>query len=254
MLPEKLTAASFAVAISDYNRRLMAEECGHQHLQKIHVVHCGVDTSFFGNRSSFRSNGLLRIITVASFWEVKGHAYLIQACRILRDRGIRFHCDFVGDGELRADLERQIAGLGLQNAFSFHGPQPRNVVREILYRSDVKVLPSVPTSNGLREGIPVALIEAMACELPVVSSILSGIPELVESGVSGILVPPRDVVALADALEQMARNPELRQRMGSAGREKVLKEFDLRTNARTLADLFSKRRKPQREEVTPIAA
>jgi glycosyltransferase involved in cell wall biosynthesis len=108
----------------------------------------------------------------------------------------------------------------------------------MLAAADVKVLPSVPTKQGKREGIPVGLMEAMASGLPVVSSWLSGIPELVEDGVAGILAAPRDVNGLAEALFRLSRDPELRRRMGEAGRAKVLREFNLEKNAEELARLF----------------
>jgi glycosyltransferase involved in cell wall biosynthesis len=240
MLPEKLASAAFAVAISRYNRNLMAEECGLDYYAKTHVVHCGVDTSFFYPAPEAKSDVPLRLITVASLWEVKGHAYLIQACRLLRERGIAFHCDLVGDGPLQARLQRQIKVSQLDHVFTFHGPQSRDVVRDMLHQSHVMILPSVPTANGLREGIPVALMEAMACGLPVISSRLSGIPELVEHGVSGILVVPRDIMGLADAIEQLALAPELRERMGLAGHKKIVREFDLVSNAESLAALFDR--------------
>lgn len=240
MLPEKLAAACFAIAVSRYNRNLIAEECGLECYEKTHVVHCGVDTLFFRPAGPPLLQSPLRLITVASLWEVKGHTYLIQACRLLRERGIQFHCDFVGDGPLKAKLARQIRAAQLEDLFTFHGPQPREKVRELLQRSHVKILPSVPTADGLREGIPVALMEAMACGLPVISSRLSGIPELVDHGVCGILVPPREIMGLTDAIEQLALSPELRERMGAAGRRKILREFDLTANAETLALLFAR--------------
>lgn len=254
MLPEKLDSAAFAVAISRYNRNLMAEECGLDHYSKTHVVHCGVDTSFFYPVPPPESEGPLRLITVASLWEVKGHTYLIQACRLLREWGIAFHCDLIGDGPLKSTLERQIKGAQLDDVFTFHGPKPRDVVRDTLHQSHVMVLPSVPTANGLREGIPVALMEAMACGLPVVSSRLSGIPELVEHGVSGILVAPRDIMGLATAIEQLVLAPELRAQMGLAARKKVLREFDLVSNAEALATLFARSTRETLPALEAIAA
>jgi glycosyltransferase involved in cell wall biosynthesis len=116
------------------------------------------------------------------------------------------------------------------------GRMTTDAVAAELAAADVLVAPSVPTSGGKREGIPVVLMEAMATGLPVVASRLSGIPELVTDGVSGLLVPPGDDAALADALASLAADPELRARLGAAGRETVLREFDVDRNAAALAD------------------
>lgn len=239
MLGEKLAAAEFAVAVSEYNRALIVRECGEQFREKIHVVHCGVDTGYFAPVTFTRPPRPLRIVCVATLREVKGHSYLVEACHLLRQRGIAFHCDLIGGGELQSRIETQIASTGLCDVFTLHGPQPRNVVRRALQESDLAVLPSVLASNGMREGIPVSLMEAMACGLPVVSSALSGIPELVKAGVSGILVAPRDSAALADALEQLERDGALRARMGHAGRNKVAHEFNRAANTAALAALFA---------------
>jgi colanic acid/amylovoran biosynthesis glycosyltransferase len=239
MLREKLEAAEFAVSVSEYNRELMVRECGEHLRPKIHVIHCGTDTAFFAPAVQADSGARpLRIVCIATFREVKGHKYLIEACRLLQQRGVGFHCDLVGSGELRADVERCIASVGLSQRFTVHGPQPRPAVRRLLQAADVKVLPSILASNGMREGIPVALMEAMACALPVVSSRLSGIPELVDDGASGLLVAPRDSMGMADALEKLAQNAALRARMGLAGRTIVERDYDLVTNAGKLATLF----------------
>ena len=109
---------------------------------------------------------------------------------------------------------------------------------EKLSHADVFVLATVPTRSGKREGIPNVLKEAMACGLPVVASSISGIPELVDNGRSGILVPPRDIFALADALQKLNDDPALRHQMGLAGRKKVVREFNLRTSTAKRAELF----------------
>jgi glycosyltransferase involved in cell wall biosynthesis len=238
MLDRKVAAAGFVVAISNYNRELIVSECGPEARAKTHVVHCGVDAEVFAPRPASSGEGPLRILCVASFEEVKGHRYLLDACARLRDRGVDFACDLVGDGPLRREVEAQIAGSHLAGQVRVHGPQPRDAVARMTHGADVVVLASVPTRAGKREGIPVVLMEAMASALPVVASRLSGIPELVDDGVSGFLVPPRDVDGLAGALERLARDPERGRIQGRAGREKVLKEFELRSNAATLARLF----------------
>jgi glycosyltransferase involved in cell wall biosynthesis len=176
----------------------------------------------------------LRIACVASFEEVKGHRFLIHACRLLVDRGVDVHLDLAGGGPLRGEVERLIEDLDLAARVSIHGPVPRPEVGRILAAADVAVLASCPTSSGKREGIPVALMEAMMSELPVVASRLSGIPELVDDERTGVLVPPGDPGALADRLERLAAEPKLRRSMGAAGKAKVEAEFDIHEGARRL--------------------
>jgi glycosyltransferase involved in cell wall biosynthesis len=238
MLDVKVRASRFTVTVSDFNRDVIVHECGDWAREKVRVVHCGVDPDVFQPQEDRNRSGPLQILCVASFEEVKGHRYLIEACRMLKERGVRFACHLVGDGPRRREVEAQIRRSGLRSEVIVHGPLPRREVVGLLARADAATLPSVPTKEGKKEGIPVALMEAMACALPVVSSDLSGIPELVVDGVTGFLVEPRDVEALAGAFQRLASDPGLRARLGRAGREKVLREFDLHHNARTLTELF----------------
>ncbi len=238
MLDKKVEAAAFAVTISSYNKELMIRECGEDVRGKIHVIHSGVDPNVFRPAPRQAKNGRPHILCVGSYEEVKGHTYLVEACRILRDRGVDFVCDLVGEGPLRGKVEAQIERAGLQNVALVHGGRPRPEVAQMMADADIMVLPSVPTRRGKREGIPVVLMEAMASGLPVVSSAISGIPELVENGRTGLLTPPGDAADLADALQQLLQDPELRTRMGRLGREKVIREFNLYRSAERLAKLF----------------
>jgi colanic acid/amylovoran biosynthesis glycosyltransferase len=248
MIAAKVSEAAFVVAVSGYNRELILEDSGQQHAEKVVVIHCGADPSVFAGESgpTRSSNGhandsdrdskspAIRIACVASLEEVKGHRFLLHACRLLLDRGVDVRCDLAGDGSLWEPLGRLADQLRLRSHVRLHGAVAQPEVRRVLFDADVAVLPSYPTEDGRREGIPVALMEAMMCGLPVVASGLSGIPELVDHGRTGYLVPPGDPWSLADRLEALAASPELRTRMGAAGRGKVLTDFDLTRTARLL--------------------
>ena len=238
MLREKIAAASFAVMISDYNKRLVLDECPGTDAHKLHVLHCGADTEHFAPANRPRQENLFSMVCVGSFIEVKGHRYLLEAGRLLKERGVSFRCHLIGDGPGYGALLAQRAAAGLEREIILHGALPRPSVAQVMADSDVVVQPSVPTRRGSREGIPVSLMEGMACGLPAVASRISGIPELIDDGVNGILLPPRDSEALADALEQLARDSELRQRMGRSARHKILEQFDLARNAARLVALM----------------
>jgi glycosyltransferase involved in cell wall biosynthesis len=238
LLREKVHEAERVVAISDYNRRLIGDECGSAAERKVTVLHCGADTSLFHPRPRLQRTGRLEVVCVASLEEVKGHRHLLDACRLLVDRGVELDCRLVGDGPLRAALETRIAELDLGRHVHLDGPKPRREVGEILGGADLAVCPSVFTAQGDREGIPVALMEAMATGLAVVASDISGIPELVDDGETGLLVSPGDPRALADAIERLHDDPALRARLGDAARARVERDFDLRRNAAALAPLL----------------
>jgi glycosyltransferase involved in cell wall biosynthesis len=234
MLATKVAEAAFVVTISGDNRALIEATAGGASSGKVDVIHCGVDPDAFP-AADRGTDGPLRIVAVGTLHEVKGQAHLIEACRMLAERGIAFTCRFIGDGPDREALARLIDRDALGDRVTLAGRMTSDAVAEELARSDVLAAPSVPTSGGKREGIPVVLMEAMAAGLPVVASRLSGIPELVTDEVSGLLVPPGDDTALADALERLAGDSLLRARLGTAGRETVLRDFDVDRNAAALA-------------------
>ena len=133
-------------------------------------------------------------------------------------------------------LRERIDAAGLADGVTLDGRLTRSEIIDALATADLLVAPSVVAANGKREGIPVVLMEAMSCGLPVVASRLSGIPELVEDGVNGFLVPPGDPEALADAIERLHADPGLRARLGAAARRRIEADFDLATNARIVLD------------------
>ncbi|MEZ4663911.1 MAG: glycosyltransferase [Caldilineaceae bacterium] len=243
MLAEKVAHAALVVPISNYNREIILEECGGRFGEKVTVIHCGVDVSVFQPRTGptphERGQGPFSILCIGTLHEVKGQQYLIDACRTLAEQAITVDCHFAGDGPDEEMLTRRAAEAGLADHMHFHGRLTREQVVALLHKADVVVAPSVPSSDGRREGIPVALMEAMGAGVPVIGSDLSGIPELIEDGVSGLLAPPGNAEAIAHALYRLIQQPELRQQFGPAGRQKVMNEFDLHKNAKILADCFT---------------
>jgi glycosyltransferase involved in cell wall biosynthesis len=239
MLREKVAEACFVVPISEYNRRAILAACDGEHASKLAVIHCGIDPEVFrAGPDPAAPAGELHLVCVGTLHAVKGQAVLLEACRRLAERGIAFRCELVGDGPDRAHLERQALRSGLAGRVRFAGACTREEVAARLREAQVAVVPSVPTRDGRREGIPVALLEAAASGRAVVASRLSGIPEAIEDGAQGLLVPPGDAQALADALAALAADPALRRRLGAAARERVLREFDLYAGARALAARF----------------
>ena len=235
MLPTKVDEAAFVATISHDNRSVIEATAGPSAQPKVTIIHCGVDPAAFApvDRPAV---GPLRIVAVGTLHEVKGQIHLIEACRILTERGVDVVCRFIGDGPDREALQARIDGYGLGDRVVLAGRMTTDAVVAELAGADVLVAASVPTKGGKREGIPVVLMEAMASGLPVVASRLSGIPELVADGVSGLLVPPGDAHALADALATLAEDPDLRRRLGAAGRDTVLDDFDVDRNAARLAE------------------
>jgi len=241
MLGRKVAEAAFVATISHDNRRLIVAECGEEVAGKVHVLRAGVDTHLFAPatlKPAAQRRDALRIVCVGTLHEVKGQPHLIEACRLLAGQGIDVRCRLIGAGPDEKALRAQVEAAGLTESVVVAGPRTRQQIVEELWRADALVAPSVPTRAGRREGIPVVLMEAMSTGLPVVASAISGIPELVEDEVSGLLVPPRDAAAIARALRRLAAEPALRDRLGRAARNRVLAEFDLEDSATELARRF----------------
>jgi colanic acid/amylovoran biosynthesis glycosyltransferase len=238
MLCQKVAEAEFVVPISRFNREVILGECGAAAAEKLVVIHTGVDTDHFRPGAKPEADAAFTIACVGTLHEVKGQVHLVRACGRLARAGVSFSCHLVGDGPDREMLLREIERLELGGLVVLDGLLDRDALGDLLRRADVLVTPSVPTREGKREGIPVVLMEAMSSGLPVVASRLSGIPELVEDGRSGLLVEPGDDAGLAEALQRLHADPELRGRLAREGREKVLGEFDVRANARLLAERF----------------
>ncbi len=240
LLTRKLAAARFAVTCTDANRR---------HLQRIangtpvHCVYHGVNTDFtelLARASRRAPDGVLRILGVGRLVPKKGFDVFVEACGILRRRGVFFTAAIVGsDGEHAPEIRRRIAALELEAVVRLTGPLAPADLYEQYARATVFCLPCRVLSDGDRDGIPNVLVEAMACGLPVVSTGISGIPELITDGVNGLLVPCDDPEALATALIRLHKDPALASRLAHEGQAMARTRFDGDALAQQLVTLFS---------------
>ena len=228
-VPRLLAAAAQVFTISHFNRAYLARAAGPSIGRHVRVLHLGVDVDALPHWSP--AAGVFTIVCTASgLVEKKGLAVLFDACAAVQARGLRFRCQVCGadPGEHRlAELRHLVHARGLADEVSLLGALPWKEAQQLVARADVFVLPSIRTARGDMDGIPVSLIEAMGIGVPVVSTRLSGIPELVEDGCSGLLVPPGDAQALAGAIERVAREPALAQAMGARARQRVRDAFSL---------------------------
>jgi glycosyltransferase involved in cell wall biosynthesis len=238
---DKIRDARFVVVISEYHRQFLQSLLPHDAVKdKIHVVHHGLDPDIFTpSTGSDRSGGGFNIISVGQLIPCKGFDVLIQACQQLVDRDQNFSCRIFGEGPDRTRLEDLVDLYKLRDRVQLPGRIDQNDLRILLNQADVFALPCLKDDNGRQDGLPVVLTEAMAMEVPVVSTTLAAIPELIHNGRNGLLVPPKDATALADALQRLKADSALRRQLGEAGRETVLREFNIYRSAEQLAELFA---------------
>lgn len=238
-LTYKIENAAFVVTCSQYNRRYLASLARPGHAAPIHCVYHGLDRSAFPSPDLNRSQ-LERplILSVARLVEKKGLTYLLAACRRLMDQGYEFECRIVGEGPFRRVLQEQVRELGLTERVDLWGAETHERVLEMYPQATLVALPCVVARNGDRDGIPNALVEALYMCVPVVSTPVSGVPELIRSEVNGLLVPERDSHMLAASIARLLEDPGLRRRLGLAGRRTVLSQFDMATNVRRLRQLL----------------
>lgn len=240
MLPEKLGEARFAAVVSDYYRRWLRPLLPEATWRRVRIVRCGVDTAALTPRPrrERRPDEPATILCPARLTEVKGHRYLLEAVALLRSGGLDARLVLAGDGALRDALVAQARGLGIDDAVRLTGRVSHELMLRLMTDADVVALPSATTVRGEREGIPVSLMEAMALGAPVVATAISGVPELVEDGRSGLLVPERDVPALARALRRVLSEPLLAARLAAGARARVEAEYSLAANCARLRELI----------------
>jgi colanic acid/amylovoran biosynthesis glycosyltransferase len=231
-LGPKIEACVFVRAISHYARSQLMKCCGFEHWAKIQAVYMGVDPDVFSPRPFREDAAPLEILCVGRLAPVKAQHILIAAVGELARGGRNALLHIVGGGPDRASLERDIEARGLSRHVILHGFAPQHKLDEMYRGADVFALAS------FAEGLPGVLMEAMAMEIPCVSTWITGVPELIRDGVDGLLVPPAGEQALAEALARLMDDAALRRRIGTAARLRILDKFDLRKNAAQLAAIF----------------
>ena len=237
MMEEKVREAAVVVSISQFNVDFIRETWGIPR-DGVEIVHCGIDLSEFTPVERVRGDEL-RLLSVGRLTAMKGFPSLLDALSALKgDGGMPVRLDLVGGGEDEAALRQRIDALGLGDRVTLHVNAPQAELKALYQAADVYVQPSIRLGSGLMEGVPATLMEAMAVGLPCISTRLSGIPEVVADGETGILVEPERPDALAEAITWMRDHPTEAQAMGAAGRRRVEEGFDAAVNARQLADLI----------------
>ena len=239
----RIREAAFVVTCTGFNATFLAQIVDAETARRIHRVYHGVDLTRFSpyirHVDSDETAGIPTILAVGRLVEKKGLEYLIEACAQLCERGVRFRCQIVGVGPLKERLQAQIDARGLGEMVTFFGARTQDELVTLYGDATVMALPCVVLENGDRDGIPNVLVEAMSMELPVVSTRVSGIPELIEDGENGLLTPPRDADTLTDTLARLLGDAQLRQRLGQNARRTVMDRFELQRNARRLKMLFA---------------
>lgn len=236
-LREKLFAAQFVITVTDYNKRYLTENAPGLDSDIIKVIHNGVDIDGLKpDERQYREPN--HILAVGRLVPKKGFGNLLDACRLLKDRGISFRCLIAGDGQEAPQLHQKRQELDLIEEVEFLGPKTQDEIVDLMHKSTILCLPCTIDGDGNRDALPTVILEAMACGLPVLSTNLSGIPEMIDSGIDGVLVEPDDPVSLSDQLVRLLSSEKLREKLADGGLKKVASKFNLKTNVGSLMDLY----------------
>jgi colanic acid/amylovoran biosynthesis glycosyltransferase len=234
-LDKLVGAARVVVTETDYAEKFLRERFP-ERADQIHRIYNGLNLAEFGG-ATFSSDPP-SIIAIGRLIVKKGFANLIRACALLVERGRSFQCEIFGEGPLEKQLRGQIAELTLEEFVQLPGPKPQHELRERLARASVFVMPSVPEPEGGMDNLPTVIMEAMATGLPIVSTRIGGIPEMVVENETGFLVQPEDAVALAGAIEKITDDRSLGRKLGQAGYERAQELFSIEKNMQELCALL----------------
>jgi len=236
-LKEKFEIAKKVITISNYNKEYLLNLLGQEFDEKIEVIRCGIDLNKFKHIQRTPKD-IIKILFVGRFVEKKGPSYAIETIDRLLKESHNIELRMIGDGPLMNEAENLMNELSLNEKIVLLGPQPHSIVLKEMEEADIFFLPSITADNGDREGIPVSIMEAQATGLPVVSTVHSGIPELIIDSKTGFLVPENDTAAMAEKLKELITNYELRINMGELGRSQVESIYDREKEIDQLDKLF----------------
>ncbi len=240
-LGERVDKAHDVITICEMNAELLRECSPASAHGKIRLVYNGVDLNAFRPAGDRPDPARLRACTIGRLVDKKGFEILIDAIRLLHEGGTRLELDVYGEGPLRDTLQAQIDAAGLRDAVWLCGARTQQQIQELLPTYDLFALTPYVLGDGDRDGLPTVLPEAMACALPVVTTDVAGVPDLVKHGVNGLVCPPHDSAAVSEALLLLITDHELRSRLGVEARRTVERGFDLAVNTRQLAMLLTGR-------------
>lgn len=235
-LEKLIQTARLIITETDYSEKFLRERFP-ERADRIHRIYNGLNLAEFGH-ANFSSDPPL-IVAIGRLIAKKGFANLIRACGLLVEHRISFRCEILGEGPLENQLRAQIEDLGLQERVQLLGAKPQHDLREHLARANVFVMPSVAEAEGGMDNLPTVIMEAMAAGLPVVSTRIGGIPEMIVENETGFLVQPEDAMALVGAIEKITNDRSWGRRLGQAGYERAQKLFSIQKNARDLCALLN---------------
>lgn len=238
LLPEKFNQARFVVTCTQFNKAYLQEHFPSIDLSRVHAIYHGTDVNRFVNPDRSDKAEPPVLLSVGRLVRKKGLGVLLKACLTLQQKGIPFQCWLVGEGPERPRLEMYCRINHLHSQVKFWGACSPDQVIDFYRKAAMFVLPCVEDENGDKDGIPNVIAEAMAMNLPVVSSWLSGIPELVKDNVTGRLLPSNDPEGLAEVLQDLLLNPAKVKRMGTNGRKRVEEIFDAEKKIQEMVALF----------------
>jgi colanic acid/amylovoran biosynthesis glycosyltransferase len=241
-LDEKIKRSQFVACISHYARSQGMIFAPPEKWQHMHIIHCGIDPNLF-NVVTHKEPGK-RLLFVGRLAAAKGLPILLESLATLQKKHPDILLTVIGDGCDRKLLEQLTIKLGLNQNVNYVGYKSQHEVREQLQQTDIFVM------SSFAEGIPVVLMEAMASAVPVVATQIAGVSELVEHGVNGYLVTPGDSLSLTENIEKLLNSPEIRAKFGTAGREKVEKDFNIRHEIANLHQLMTKTLQSKGEKLT----